>query len=405
MRTKRLFLGSVFLLTLNFAFSAHFDLKSLYEKALENDLANKVQESYVAESKESVVNTRSALLPQVNVAVTKAWADVDRKKDLYPEISAEQKIFAGGRYYKLFQEAEHNGKSREYDLRAYKRDLFVSISNLYFDILALQRELNHVQQLLKIFDKRISELNSRVRIGKSRRAEFVAVQTQQRIANAEEFALQTNIKSKRLLLSQITDLPPGVELKEDFKTKFVVPKVLELDRRPDVQSLNEKSLAAQARVQAERSTFWPQLSASGTFYPNGNIQDDENKWQLALRAQWRLWDSFETSSRVGESIQERARAELQNQILRKQINSDYQNLLSIMAAAEQQLAALEEGVKFAELNNRLQVEDYSRGVISTLDVLQTLDALINAQRSHDRKLAEVNKSYYELLSISGDIPL
>ena len=385
--------------------SSGYDLKALYERALEKDVSLEIQKSVYIQSQEKSENARSAFHPQIKASLTKGWSEVGSQNKLFPELSAEQILFAGGRKYKLLKESLNLEESRKLELSAAKRDLFITISDLYFDILSLQREHTHVRELLKIFDKRISELKSRVKIGKSRRAELVAVQTQQRIANSEEFTLKTSLSQKRELLAQITEVPANVPLQEKFKTKFSLPQGFDLANREDLQALEAKSAAAKERIESERSTYWPQLLATGTYYPNGSSQNDENNWQLALKAEWKLWDGLETSSRVGEKIQERAQSELKTQLLRKQINSEYQNLSAIVKSAEEQLFLLEEGVKFADLNSRLQVEDYSRGVISTLDLLQSLDSLIDAQRRHDRKLAEVNKSYNELMSLSGELPL
>lgn len=412
----RFFLGSIFLTqTLSSSANAALDLKQTFEEATRRSELVPLQESKVGFASETYTQAKGSFLPSINLIGTHARQDIPppnsaaRGSQNNVRINATQPLFRGLREFAGYRSAQAGLRVEEALLQDTRLNLFSTVTTVYYDVLAASTDLNDLKAQLDQTEKRIKDLRDRSKIGRSRKGEVLAAQSQlARLKSQIEAAVET-LQTAQQKLALTTGLPPNTELKDDGNdspppVESLAQYLSILEARPDIEALRQRVASADEGVSIARGAHLPNLDLSANYFLKRQTFPEKSKWDLTLTATLPLFQGGIVQSQVRQASELEKQAELQLALARRtaeqEIRDSHQSLISQLA----QLDALKQSVELAEQNTQEQTRDYRLGLVTNLDVLQAMDAYLEAKRNFDRTRYRARQVYWTLQAAAGRLP-
>lgn len=329
-------------------------------------------------------------------------------------------LFTGGRLVAEVRAAELLEASAGQRLARSRGDLLYNVASLYFGMLAQQRLIAsltlsadalaaHRGRVQTLIAERkaaaVDELRSEVKLADIRQRllrerNILAIQRQSLLnllgagGAAPDFSLADELA------------PPPAET-----TDIDVLVATALRQRPDVLAARHELAAQEARVDAARAGHWPTVNLVGAVgnrsmsnpaqLPNGQSASDRTS-RLGVTVEIPLFEGGRTAARIDE---ERAKLSAQRARLEKlmlQVRLDLTTAGANLASALERLQGAEKAVVFAAKAAEIEREKYALGRGTQLDVLDAQNALIDAEASQIRALADANSAKAQLLWAKGE---
>lgn len=400
----------------NAASGAPLTLDQLFKESLSRAETVQRQAARAAQAEERVGQATGALFPTVSATGSYLRQDAGsqgtiggfgRTEQSNARIMATQPLFRGLSEWAAIRgaKAERDGERHRTDQE--KADLFREVASSYFGVVAAERDREHVAELLRLTRERVKELEERSRIGRSRRSEVLSARSQEAAALSQLEAAEAEVARARYALASVTGLADSTEVAEP-PASVRIPRIEDLlpklERRPELRGLERDFEAADAAVTVARGGHLPSIDVTGNYYLHRTGALEGVKWDVSLGVTIPLFQGGVVASQVGEAIERRKEAEIS---LRQSMRLAETNLRSTHEQAERlvrQVAFLRESVQVADQSYRAQARDYQYGLVTNIEVLQALNASIEAKRSLDRAARDLGIAVATLRSLVGEVP-
>src|SRR6185295_4454258 len=119
-------------------------------------------------------------------------------------ITASQPLFRGFREFAGIRQQRDLVEAQGAAWKAAVIQLYKDVATSFYTIVALEKDLANVREEIGLYDRRVKDLNARVRIGRSRVSEVLTVQSLQSTLSAQAEAIGGTIRTQRALLSFLT---------------------------------------------------------------------------------------------------------------------------------------------------------------------------------------------------------
>jgi outer membrane protein TolC len=186
-------------------------------------------------------------------------------------------------------------------------------------------------------------------------------------------ALNLPLDAALELSDSLVSLPQVVASTEDAAID------LALRTRPDVRAADAQLEAQQQQIAVVRATRLPKVSAFGNDGPNGFIDHLLNTYSYGLQVSWPV---FEGHRREGQTQEQEAIArdiEVRRRDLRQQVALDVRGAMLDIASAREQVDAARERQGLAEQEVEQARERFRAGVAGNADVITASFSLNNAR--------------------------
>jgi outer membrane protein len=383
-------------------------LDEYYAAALNRSevVANQVE--LIRQAEERYTQARAGLLPSLDgVAAYMRQERVPSSSSgsLAPNqssarLTVTQPIFRGFREFAGLRQTQALIGAQNQDYLNARLQLFKDVTQNFYDILSLEQELKNVDEQISLNLKRESELRGRVRIGRSRITEVLAVETSISTLRAEAEELRGRLRASREAFAFLSGLLADVPLRDTETVPETVEPLADylaqLGRRPDLKASQQRLAAADENVAVAKGERLPTVDLTGNYYlDRSGILEDVN-WDVQIALTVPLYRGGAIQSRVREAASQRTQAELSqsqlNRVAEQEIRTAYETLTFNRA----QLEALERATEAARRNYEAQSRDYRLGLVTNLDVLQALTVFYDNQRALDRARFAIKLSYLRL---------
>lgn len=304
-------------------------------------------------------------------------------------VGASWTLFDGFRSLRAGEAAQAEGRALRFDTARTRELLYQDCADAYYEVLARDGEAAALVDQQAAYAERVTELEKRLALGRSRRAELLAAQAQVaelqvsiaqarslRDAGRELLAFLTGLPADDLIPAPPPDLPPAGQ----------VAAVLAASAdRPDLRAAEERVAAAQAAREAVRAEQRGRVTADANLYL-WRDPGDEDQWDLALRAELPLFDRGARAAAVAEQDAVVRGRELRLGELRRVADRDVRLALREVLGGLAQWTALRDALAVTEESRAQQQKEYELGRASNLDVLSAL-AQLHALRRREAVLA------------------
>jgi len=293
-------------------------------------------------------------------------------------ISGTYAIFSGMRDYISLKAAAAKTSAAELDLVRARQQLYLGVAQAYLNLLAAQREAIIRLEQLNVTGKRITELETRVDLGKSRKSEAVAVKTQlaqDKSSYLNAAAAERGAQQALMFLTGIdTDLAPtGISLRGGTALETFLKTAL---LRPDLAALRKSLDASGYLLDAQDHNLWPAVTVSADYYAvNHPTPDPVNRWDGTLELKMPLYTGGAARAQRQSAYSARREAELALQLAQRQALTEVRTAYEEFKYSALQTVSLDEALTLALENARCQEDDYKLGLVNNLDVLSALNTV------------------------------
>lgn len=302
-------------------------------------------------------------------------------------VNVKQPLFSGFREFLAIKATRAQGAAARLALKRAEQSLFQDVAGAYVGLAEVQREISSRQEIAGLTADRIRDLKARERIGRSRKSEVLAAESQLSQVESDIASARGRERVEQFDLRFITgigeDLAPA-----EVASAAPAPLEAYLERvrgRADVEARRKELEAAELTVALQRRQAWPTIGAEANYYltrPAGFQKSID--WDATFTAAIPLYlgGSVGAQTRQAEA-RKRAAAQalsLAQRSAETQVRSVYGELESSLLIVQ----ALDRSLELARRNAEAQAADYRLGLVTNLDVLNALNAVQETRIKLDR---------------------
>ncbi len=352
---------------------ATFDLKTLLDQAVAENPMLAVSKAQVEAAAAGITVARSFYNPDMEVMAGPAryrGVPTPGASERNYGVTISQPLDFPGTRTSRRELAEQQFNYAEKGIHTTSFDLRNQIKQAYLNVLLRQQILSMLGANLALLQQVQGKVKRKVDIGEAPRYELIKADTEVLAAERDYASAQTRIdESKAILRGMIGNMPDSFEIKSELPTISNLPNITDLrqsaENNPYLQQLLSAKDSAEAKLKLEQALRFPGLTVKSDF-----TQDpDLNTFRLGVVLPLPVWNRREGQiAQAAAGIEEaNANIKLQQQILRKEIDSAYQrNLIAsnqlkvfengLLQQSEATLSRAEAAYKFGE-----------RGILEYLD--------------------------------------
>ena len=340
---------------------------------------------------------------------SKGYSGFVKKNQTDSTLSVRQPIYSGFKDFSARSGYLRQRAANALKLERARREIYATVAQSFYTVLQYQTEWSNAAAALVLAQDRVKELNSFLRIGKSRESELFVAQARisalkarmQRIAAQEhsareELSYLTALDLSACSLSDQVLLPPPVQGQG---------VLLERARlRTDLKALKEEAAAGQYRIRYERGFFWPTVGVLGRYYTQRATFLEDVKWDASLNFTLPIYQggTVQANIREAESAHRQTLAELAD--LERRIFHRVRDLSERLSSALSEIVSLEEAAETARKSYDALRKEYRLGLVTNLDVLQALDLFQEQESARDNARLNAKLLYIQLSVAAETLP-
>jgi len=322
-------------------------------------------------------------------------------------INVYQNLFRGLKEITAMKMAKSDEYKQRYNKEDVERLLYQDVATAFYAVMVVEQDIANDLKVMKAYRDRISELNRRVGLGKSRESEVLAQESDLAMLEGNLEKNKGNLKAAYEMLSFLTGLDPHPPIRWDDPGKYQLKPVTEYtaqaEGRADVMATKESVNIAKGDVKFRRGDLLPSAYADFNYYPYRVGFQKDIHWDATFNLNVPIF-YWTTYGLIREAKAKALQSELQLQLLKRQAVTD------IKKAYEHYKASLLEYQKYnvaaqkSEKSYYRQIEDYNMGLINNLDVIYALNTWLAASRQRDDARVRVLSDWVTLHITSGIKP-
>jgi outer membrane protein len=321
-------------------------------------------------------------------------------------LTAAYSVFSGMRDYISVKAAAAKTGSAELTLDRARQQLYLTAAQAYLGLLEAQRELGIRRDEIDVDNQRITELQARADIGRSRTSEVVAAQTQLAQDKASYLGAGSSERLAQQVIKFLTGLsedlaPQKLQRRPQIELQTYLDSAM---NRPDVAASRKAYEAASYLAEVQDHNVWPTVTAAGDYYPLRNPMPTPgitDRWDATLTLSVPLYTGDSASAQRESAYAGKRSAALGVQLAERQALTDVRYAYDEFHYISLEADSLDDALKLARDNARLQQEDYKLGLVTNLDVLSALASVEQTRLALSQSRASQHLALITLETASG----
>jgi outer membrane protein len=373
-------------------------LEECYHLALIQSETVAIQKEAISRATAQIFNAASQGLGKVDFVIDRALQEnkavpsgsslgstfVDPDK-LESKFTINQPLFQG---FKAIGALTGAGSYRREQTEAWiraKELLYTDVARAFYNVLRYEKDIQINQGIHELLGKRIQELEEREKIGRSRMSEVLTAQTNLNVLEADLAAARGALATARYMLEFLTGTDMeghklAEETMEEVSSRTLTEHLKSAATRSDVKASEQAVKTAWRGIVVAQSGFWPTMTLSHNQYMRREGFMASMDWDTLFKFDVPIFSGGETVGQVKDAIGILKQKKLTFSLARRQAELDIKQSYQIWLSAKETNALLAEAVRKAERNYAIQSEEYTRSLVSNLDVLAALESLNNTQQ-------------------------
>jgi outer membrane protein len=411
---KWIFLVIIFSFFTELAFSS-VSLKQAFEAARVNMESIKRADAFVQQNEELKSRAEATIRPTISGVASYTKIDPPSAAGRSPFLLTRQYSYG----FRLSQPIVRGGSIAALELAKeniilarYQKDvseinLYQLVINSYYNLALAKSDLNNVLELKNFSQERVKVISDRSSIGRSRRGELVEAQAQLHIADSQYQEALTKLQEAQRMFEFHTALNSNEVNLEGPPTRLTLSLeayLQKLKSRPDILASNQQTKVATKQVEIAKGSHYPQVDLTSNYYIERTGVLATSEWDVGVAVIIPLYQGGGVQAAVRQAVEEKRISELRKdetiRAAERDVMINYQNLIQI----EEQLKSLKEALNKSEEAYRLNKKDYQFGLVTNLDVLQSMNMYIQTKRSVDTLIAMGHMNQKNLEALTGVLP-
>ena len=265
------------------------NLQNLIRLALTNNYDLRIAVTRVEQARAMAAEARAGYFPQVNygasagrgknIGAGNTPSPTGTLGDIFAaDVNASWEIDLWGRIRRLNESARAQFLASQEAQRDVMISLIAQVAQNYFQLLALDRQLEIARQSTNSFGESLKLFNDQLRGGVASKLETSSAEALMDSAAATIPELEQQVVMQENQLSVLLGQNPGAILRGDSSLENQLPPEVPaglpsalLERRPDIREAEQQLRSANAQVGVAKADFFPQLNLTGLF---GGVSSD-----------------------------------------------------------------------------------------------------------------------------------
>jgi len=374
-------------------------LEECYRLALVQSEVVAIQKEAISRATAQIFNAASQGLGNVDFIINRTFQD-SQKSNLSgssignaigdpnmqeSKFTISQPLFQG---FKAIGALTGAGSFKQQQTEAWiraKELLYSDVARAFYNVLRYEKEIEINQGIHELLEKRIKELEDREKIGRSRTSEVITAKTDLKILEADVASARGALATVRYLLEFLTGTELGTRKLEEESSETVSSQTLTehlkmAALRSDVKAAEQAVKTAWRGILVAQSGFWPTITLDHNRYMRREGVLANLDWDTLIKFDVPLFSGTATVGQVKDSIGILKQQKLTFSLAKRQAELDIKQSYQIWLSAKETNNLLKEAVQDAERNYAIQSEEYTRSLVSNLDVLAALQSLQNTRQ-------------------------
>ncbi len=286
--------------------------------------------------------------------------------------------------------------------------LFLDVVEAFYQVKRYQQDIEILEEIHQLFRNRITDLEARERIGRSRLSEVVSARARMRVIESDLARSRGVVKVAQHILEYLTGIAIDLKrLEEEALETNVSQNLTQLlpagEDRADVQAAEAAIKTARSSVVIAQSELWPDISLENNQYVKREGFQRDYDWDLLFKFDIPIFQGGRALGEIKESLGEWRKAKYFHSQVKRQAELQIKEAYENWSAAADQSKYLELAVSESQENYRLQQEEYTRNLVNNLDVLAALESLNQTQRDANQVFYEMKITYWRLKVAQGEV--
>ena len=377
----------------------------------------------------AVKQEQSAFYPTINIggsAARQKSDDNDTSTDMDittygPEANLTWMLVDFGGRIGRVRSAAQQLIAQNYTFNRTLQDVMLSVITAYYNLYSSQFAIEAAIANTKDYEQTLDAAQQRTKAGLATKLDVLQAEANYENALYAQAEAEGNNLTYQGMLARAIGYPADTPLKITFPTNDTVPEITQdtiqeltdkaLYKRPDMMALRAQTKAYQASIAAERSDFWPTLSAGAQANQNwyrysdsSALEDrDGHTYEASLQLQWNIFDGFLTlnKKRMAQAQYEDALKQLEDAEL--QLSEEVWTKYYTLTTAYKKLSFSQSFFDSSKESYQLALDSYNNGLSSILDIFQAQSSLSDARSKLVSSRQEVFLALTELAYVIGNI--
>jgi len=398
------------------SFGKILSLNELYIASKNNIETLKKSESQLTQSLERKKQAQGALLPTLRFVANETRIDAPKSgminrafvltRQYSTALRLEQPLLRGGSLAAL-QLTEEDYLLQKFLKNFEEKLLYQLVLRNYFDFLKAKIDLESLSELELLSTKREKELKHLTTLGRARKAELIQAEAQTLNAKAslhEALSYFKKVKENLVFLSGEDFDEVSVYETKNSEVKSLGYFQAKLNETPERLAKNQEVRIAEEQIKIAKGGHYPNVDFFSNYYfdRTGILQTSE--WDLGVVVSFPLFQGGTVQSRIREVVEAKKTAQLSKYELDRTQERDLKILFNQHEETLEQIRFLKEAAHKAEESYKLNSKDYRLGLVTNLEVLQSLNLYIELKRNLKNLMNEAQFQNKNLAAFVGEIP-
>ncbi|MCB4792854.1 MAG: TolC family protein [Elusimicrobia bacterium] len=350
---------------------------------------------------------RGTVLPAIDYRYLKTYRDTSGGfydgEQADSRFNISQPIFNGFKNSYGIKAAKSLVTKEELLYKVLYKDFEVSVTQSFYTVIQLQADIQNIQSSEKLLQDRIIELNERVRLGKSRESEVLAVESQIATLKAQEESRKGNLANALESLSFLTGIDSSelniIDDSSGVQDLEILEKyIAKVNDWPEIEAARQDIVFQTNAVNIAKGSRLPSLDLDGSYYTNRSGSLSSSNWEALFTFDMPLFQGGIIKGKLNEESSILNQYEQALSLAQRQATSLVKKLYQAAVSSLGQVSAYKDAYEKAQKSYQIQLKDYRFGLVNNLDVLQAMTAMLDAKRSYDKALvqAKIDKANLEI---------
>ncbi len=369
-----------------------------YRLALKRSEDLQIQEELIRQTEAEFQQVFSGVLPRVTY-VFKETTEQGLGTSPERKLLVTQPLFRGFKEFATMRAAKALKNQKEYEKKRSEQLLFLDVSDAFYQLLELEKDLKILSQLQRVHQKRILELNQWVRIGRSRPSELAMARLAWKQTLAEIAKTRRLLSASRQVMAFLTGVS-DLRLSEEqweWDSKEALEGFLDgFAQRPDILAKEKQREAAKENITIERADLFPSVSFEGNSYQKRTGSKAKVDWDTLFTVNIPIFEGGQQWGELKESQSLYHQAELEEKEIKRKAESDIRSEYEQFRLSLKEQQALQQAEKAADKNYELQEQDYRFQLVNQLTVLTALEQWRQTERELNHALFQTKRNFWNL---------
>ncbi len=390
-------------------------LRQLHTMALKQSESIKIADSREKQAEERKSRAGGTLLPSVTARYN--YTEIDplpgadsafRRINQYSAlVNLNQPIYRAGAY------SAYSFTKVDLELQQRLREqeglgLWQTTTEGYYNLWMARSDLENIKKLRVFSEDRAKELRERVRVGRSRKGELMQAEAQLASVDADVSRAENALLAAQERVNFIAGAdysPIYGQLPEAVAKAGALGEYLQqAQQRPDVRASAQNIQLTEKEISIAKAGHHPTVDFNANYYfeRTGILQDSD--WDLGVVVSLPLFQGGTVMAQTREAAERRREDVLAYERLKREVDRDVRILWQNVQTLDKVVSDLKVAQSKAEATYQENRKDYRYGLVTSLDVLVSLNEYIDNKRGFERAVLEREMLALQLQLATGVSP-